>query len=459
MLNGVRSLVHVNRFAARVLRGRRWWRSALVLMLFALGLWLAYRDYSEEAWIAFGAGIVGLAREAWPALVELFGSPRFLLERDDEFVRRTLGAIGPSREEERDGFVVERAPHRWDEAVLRSPRVDRWLRGAAVRCTVEDRKRDAIEARLRQNAGDLENMLRCRARESFRSEPSRVFFNGSKFGLAEGVAIGDADLRCHRIEYFHSVLTNEAVTRRLVADDGDARATWGGASAFPAAPDVSSDAPKLRLLPIAHSGMADHVGVSTLVVTRDRKLVLWNQSGRAMHSRNLMAPTGSGSCDWKDAVFTGSGHVDLHATLARAMEREFLEESFAGAAASLRRETRVLGYFRWIRRGGKPEFVGVTRADVDAVELQPNAAEVNRRGHAALPRDVPDLQKLCDVLDELRGLPGASVPLWVNARVLREAIDENPAEWASFLGLPSGDAGVPRTSIEEVAEQGAPPSS
>lgn len=64
-----------------------------------------------------------------------------------------------------------------------------------------------------------------------------------------------------------------------MAEDRDAVMTWSGASAFPATPDAS-DGEKLRILPIAHSGMADHVGVSTLVVTRDRKLVLWNQSAR-----------------------------------------------------------------------------------------------------------------------------------------------------------------------------------
>lgn len=172
-----------------------------------------------------------------------------------------------------------------------------------------------------------------------------------------------------------------------------------------------------------------------------------------------MAPTGSGSCDWEDTVRARSGEVDLHATLARAMEREFMEESFGGAPVTLRCETRVLGYFRWIRRGGKPEFVGVTRADVDAVDLQPNAAEVNRRGHAALPRDVPDLRALCAVLDELRELPGASVPLWVNAGALRDAIGENPAEWALFLGLPAGDPAVSDFPTEEVAHRGASPSS
>lgn len=194
--------MQVNAFAARVLRGRRWWRAALVLMLFALGSWLAFRDYSEGAWVAFGAGVIGLVREAWPALVDLFGSPRFLLERDSAFVRRTLPAIAPSREEERDGFEVEPVPHHSDEAVLRSGRVDQWLRDTTIRCTIDDRKRDAIEARLRQNANHLENMLRCRARESFRSDPSRVFFNGAKFGLADGVTIGNQDLRCHRVEYF-----------------------------------------------------------------------------------------------------------------------------------------------------------------------------------------------------------------------------------------------------------------
>lgn len=435
--NGARSLVQVNAFATRVLRARRWWAVGFTVFFFALGAVLAWRDFSAGAWFAFAVGIISLLREAWPALQDLFGTPTSLIEQDQAFVEALIAQVKPSDEEERDGFAVSGVPHHRHEAVLRSSRLDQWLRSTPVAAKVDDQKRTDMEARLRGHARMLEAMLRCRARESYRSDPSRVFFNGSKFGLSDGMAIGRTTVRCHQVDYFHSVVTNEAVTRRLVSDDGIAQQEFSGAEQFPVSRQAATAGDQWRLWPLAMSGMADHVGVSTLVVTRDRKLVLWNQSGKALHSRNLIAPTGSGSCDWDDLV-ENAGAVDLKATLVRAMEREFVEESFGGQSTTVGRDTQVLGYFRWIRRGAKPEFVGVTRADVDSFSLRPNPAEVNLRNRAALVHDVPDLAALRACLEELRQAPGLSVPLWVNLLVLVQAIDEDPARWAAFLHLPIG---------------------
>lgn len=433
--NGIRSLVQVNAFATRVLRARRWWAIAFTVFFFALGVFLAASDYSTGAWLALAVGVIGLLREAWPAMADLFGTPTALIEQDDAFVDELVAQVRPSVEEERDGFAVARVPHHPREVVLRSDRLDRWLRTTSITAVEDGQKRQDMEARLRSHAAMLEAMLRCRARESYRSDPSRVFFNGAKFGLSDGMAIDRTSVRCHQVEYFHAVVTNEAVSRRLVSDDGIAQQEFSGTPQFPVSRQAAADGERWRLWPLAMSGMADHVGISTLVVTRDRKLVLWNQSGKALHSRNLLAPTGSGSCDWTDVVAQG-GVVDLKATLVRAMEREFVEESFGGKASQVGCDTQVLGYFRWIRRGGKPEFVGATRADVDSFRLQPNPAEVNLRHRETLVHDVPDLAALRACLDHLCERPGVSVPLWVNLVVLARAIDEDAERWAQFLGLP-----------------------
>src|SRR5690606_28384422 len=123
-----------------------------------------------------------------------------------------------------------------------------------------------------------------------------------------------------------------------------------------------------RIPDIKGSNMANHVGISTLAVTRDGQLLVWNQDGRAQHSRNQLAPTGSGSCDWKDFEATrgaGEGNTLMQVVL-RAMERELREESSLQGVADARITSRVLGYFRWMNRGGKPEFVGISRVDAPA---------------------------------------------------------------------------------------------
>lgn len=310
---------------------------------------------------------------------------------------------------------------------MRSPSVDTWLRATAVVMEESDTKRREVDTRLRSHAQKLETLLRCHARQSLRSVPPRVLINEHKLGLSDVISPSRGRVWVHRVGYFHSLLTNEAATRCLESIGEDPEVLFSGSDQlFPLA---GRDGDTWRLLPLADSRMSDHIGVSTLVVTADRKLVFWTQGNNAQQSRNQFVSTGSGSADWGDRVGD-----DLKASLVRGMEREFVEESFGGdRPPPFECRTRVLGYFRWLSRAAKPEFTGVTRITLDAHRLRPNVAEVNRRNRAQLCRDVPTLDELARVLDELLLGEQASVSFWANVPALREAIDEAPDDWSAFL--------------------------
>ncbi|MGH8086215.1 MAG: hypothetical protein ACREPV_13235 [Lysobacter sp.] len=400
--------------------------AAIPIVLFAAALGLAISDYAAGAWVSFGVGALSLLWELRATLDEVFGSTPALIEQDERFQQELIAKLHPSGEEVRNGFEILGMPQRINESVVRSSRVDAWFRGHDVHDQVDDGKRIAVEESLREHAEPLEKMLRCRSRESYRSDPPRVFLNESKLGLSSGIALDRPIVGVHRVGYYHSVLTNEASARCLVSDGGEQAIVFSGSELFP----LTRIDDRWQLRTLADSCMADHVGVSTLVVTRDRKLAVWKQAGTAQHSRKLLAPTGSGSCDWKDRE-----SADLKETLVRAMEREFVEESFGGQSPVFDKQTRPLGYFRWVRRGGKPEFVGVTWADLDAAKLKPNVTEVNRNRHETQAYDVPDMASLCARLEILVGKEDVSVPLWINALALLEAISEDRAGWAKFLRL------------------------
>jgi 8-oxo-dGTP pyrophosphatase MutT (NUDIX family) len=116
---------------------------------------------------------------------------------------------------------------------------------------------------------------------------------------------------------------------------------------------------------LAESSLADVIGVSTLAMTSDNALVLVSQSGRNVASPLLLAPSGSGSLDPRDLP---PDQTDtLQNIVRRGMERELCEET--GIRPEEIRNTTVVGFARWLERGAKPEFFGVTGLSVSARDL------------------------------------------------------------------------------------------
>ncbi|WP_433726327.1 hypothetical protein ACQP2Y_09125 [Actinoplanes sp. CA-051413] len=122
-----------------------------------------------------------------------------------------------------------------------------------------------------------------------------------------------------------------------------------------------------KIIPLTDSWQANAIGVSTLAFTSDGKLVLTLQGARSASEPGLFAPAGSGSVDLRDVKRHRGGQRALVEFLACAMQRELVEES------NIRYHdiawTEVLGYFRWLNKGAKPEYVGVTLLKLSADEL------------------------------------------------------------------------------------------
>jgi 8-oxo-dGTP pyrophosphatase MutT (NUDIX family) len=120
-----------------------------------------------------------------------------------------------------------------------------------------------------------------------------------------------------------------------------------------------------QLCTLAESALADGVGTSTIAFTADGQLVLVRQSRHNTASALLLAPSGSGSLDPRDLRPPGL----LQDVLRRGMERELREET--GIRSDEIRTTHVTGFARWLERGAKPEFFGITELNATAKDLSP----------------------------------------------------------------------------------------
>lgn len=400
---------------------------SLIVFLGGLGLWIG--DVVSGAWIAVIVGFLGLAKDTLSVFARWITSPAASL-KDDDRAFELFSRLELSNDYLAEGYSIVTVPGRSNEYVVRSPQVDAFLRANDFTLHEHQKLLKPIEEKLRSNSRVLEDALRCQYRQSWRADPPRRFINETKTCIA-GDLLQRGPIAIYRGTYFHSFLTNELVTRILESRGTHPQILYRGSEHFPA---FSRNDGRSLLKRVDQSFMANHVGISTVVYTSDGQLVLWRQSGGAQQSRDLLAPTGSGSCDWDDWS-RPSRSDSLKALVSKAMEREFREEShpLESALRGIAIRTEILGYFRWVRRGGKPEFVGISRIEAPFSRLKPNIVEVDAPDFVRLVYPASNSTQLRASITELLASERLSVPLWVNLLCLNEALKTEPERYANFL--------------------------
>jgi hypothetical protein len=194
----------------------------------------------------------------------------------------------------------------------------------------------------------------------------RLIFNGEVVGMRGDPlppSPATPPIRLHIARFFDSQCSNEMctlrVTHRDTGEEFDPRRSLL----------INADG---RLRTLGESSLADVIGVSTLARTSDGAFVVIIQSSRNVASPLLLAPSGSGSLDSRDVV---AGRAEsLAGIVRRGMERELCEE--AGIEPDEIKGTSVIGFARWLERGARPEFFGLT-------ELLVSAANLAERRHLA----------------------------------------------------------------------------
>ncbi len=263
--------------------------------------------------------------------------------------------------------------------------------------------REAVDARWEAGQG---RFLRRAWLDAL--EQGRPFFNEEKFGVSGPLDPELNSVPVHKCRYYDAFLTNIIPGKRLLDPD------TGKELCPPWQPPTDpegrlTEADSLRV-------MADDPGVSTLLLYHGR-LICWRQARLSDSSPGLLVPAGSGSPDWNDYLRCAGDPDGFRRALICGMERELNEESFGGRAGPDCFETRLLGAFRWLRKAGKPEFIGLTRLrEGVSLPLAPNAEEVGSGCSIEL-----------SALPELLAREDLSVPLAVGLLFLARSLAEGEA--------------------------------
>ena len=409
---------------------------------------LAFKFDPPNEVIFYAGAVLGALLSLYQLYFDYFKPPRLTFEPPRDLKLEILAKLMPSKMEclptwsqPVEGAFKVVPDCSGEPALIRSDNFDRELRSGRwnPKLVVSvDRRKEVYAAVRSANAEEKIAILRAKANQANRLE--KDFFNEDKIGIASPIESG-ADVEIFKSCYYITFLTNELATTVAIStpESGPPEYFLGGevADRFPAK-RTGSD--KFQLGDFGEYLMGDHLGANIIAITKDDQMCLWQQGGGAIFSDGLLAPTGSGSCQWRDF---DPHNPSLIATAKRGMLREFKEESvFSGAFKrkhSVHYEAHVIGFFRNLARAGLPGFVGIIKVDINASELQPDVREVvdpTRLGRTVrFPAgNCAELEASVDSLlnsaDKHRGL---SIPLIACLHSLRAALRECDSRIASIL--------------------------
>lgn len=423
----MKNIVHYVRYVLLIGEAdMRWLVGDLVaLLLSAVGM---IAQPGQPLWLYIGAlamawGIFAIARGCWKLLSIREAKAIKLATIPVHGKTVPMNRIRPESSMESLGFVVQ--PVTKSESIIRSATLDTWIRANDVRLAWSS----IAARRVRDHIKDKREVLLPFLGRQFVASlaESNQFFNDSKICLGSDILPGCTEVSVYEAGYFDSFLTNEVCTTQLMVPSGDTLVD--GTHFFPAYLDWAG-VPRLKQ--IADSLMNNHIGVSVLAITTDGELLIWQQSERAVIHPGQLVASGSGSCDASDAR-----EESLVKTVVTAMERELREESVALEHPIRETEigpTMLLGYWRWVRRGGKPEFAGVTRLKVPRTMIEPNTTEVRRpTEHRPSRWPAKNTGQLLRSIVEIRSQRDLSVSLAACLLALEEYATSNPQEVDAFL--------------------------
>jgi 8-oxo-dGTP pyrophosphatase MutT (NUDIX family) len=170
----------------------------------------------------------------------------------------------------------------------------------------------------------------------------RNIFDSIKIRMASDPAAGHA-VALEPTSYFNGLVTNEFCLREYQACDG--LSVDGTERAFPL-----SMVPKL-----SRSRMSNHIGATSLAFDDDGRLCLCVTGSAAAVAAGKITSSAAGSIDMADIA----GASSLTQAVADAITRELVEETGLDKAVAV--ESRIIAFVRHLERGGKPEFIAVSR--------------------------------------------------------------------------------------------------
>lgn len=238
----------------------------------------------------------------------------------------------------------------------------------------------------------------------------KAFRNDTKLCLSGKIVAGRQVNLCKGY-YYNTYLTNKIFDKALFVNDSPV--------IYPPYCSIY----KVISLPFEY--FSNEIGVSTLAITSDGWLFFQQQGNGADNSPGLIVPSGSGSADWKDY----NPKYTLDEIISVSTKRELSEETGYGNkhVNDIIIKNKVLGMFRWLNLGGKPEFVSITLMRISINDIHPLHSEqyfyLNNNYCFKIINnsciDNAELEKCWKIIKDIR----CSVPLYMNLKILKEYIE------------------------------------
>ena len=207
-----------------------------------------------------------------------------------------------------------------------------------------------------------------------------ITFNGKLLRQISDLYPGISSVDVQKTAYFDGQCTHEIVYKQFKSFH-DIKLTFDGSQLLMDQDNVLYD--------LDYSSCANFIGVSTLVFTKDNRIIIGKQAGYSKANSGRYAPSGSGSVNYSDVMYVTKkmpiteileakygedrneiDKKDFRNILAYAMMREFCEEcNYLLQRAKQKMQTRIIGYVRLLERGGKPDYFGISYIDEDIFDL------------------------------------------------------------------------------------------
>jgi len=351
--------------------------------------------------------------------------------------------IEPGPKENTNGYIPVRIDKE-QECAFYSKEINENLRRNNPKIEISDKKYKKVRKVFKEHLNNQISFLTKMVTDS--NQRKKLFANYPKLCVSSDLTIKNTGengkITCHRGGYYDTQLSNIISWKKLFSEDNKELADGSIFSSFYQSYFVNEEGKnewKYITKDMEDSVNNNEIGISTLGFSSDNKFIIWRQKENTQVSPNKLVPSGSGSCDYSDLKKNS-----LNETIKYAMVREILEESLLKGQDPPEgdnniKNTMILGYFRWIKRGGKPEFVGLTKLAKERGSYAANGEEVV---------EAPDLQneRLCinsiheipEFVNYVKNLGQISVPLYMIAVFLENYYNsDKQKELEKFLNLKS----------------------
>lgn len=310
-------------------------------------------------------GVVGLAVFVLPLVIGISTGLRSQYN-SDSVSPQAKAAYDSLQHDATEGFSIIRLPSQ--SLISASESLDhRLFNGLALNFSEIDKFEEKIIRFWQHEHKNQTEYLLYKAKQ-----PSNLF-NERKIAIVNSLCASTQTLNIGKTSYFSSMITNDFSGLQLRCEAGNRTLTS----------DKLLPINNNTLLELPTSRMSNDIGI-TLLARAEGHAVLWIQNSKAMMSRDKLVATGSGSLDWEDIKRYendyGSPATNFFDIVKYGMARELVEESELKGILSIKEiadSILMLGYFRWIDRGGRPEFIGICDLPCSVAQLTPNPSEVS----------------------------------------------------------------------------------